>query len=328
MTLPGVAGGAVPSKDTFAAEVRHFLTSKPRQLPSRALYDALGSLLFETICELPWYPITRAERRLLTTYRNQIFREAGWPDRLVELGCGNGEKLALLLGPNDSAHPARGLKRIDLIDVSGAALGNASRLIHDLQHVTPVTHQAEYEAGLMEVARSRSGSDRMVVLFLGSNIGNFDPGAAAQFVESIRALLRPDDVLLIGADLVKPEQDLLLAYDDPLGVTAAFNKNLLLRLNRELGANFDLQHFDHRAVWNADASRIEMHLVSREQQRVKVPNAFIAIDLAAGEMIWTESSYKYQPEHFERMLRAAQFDAAQRWIDREGQFLLVAARAS
>jgi L-histidine N-alpha-methyltransferase len=165
------------------------------------------------------------------------------------------------------------------------------------------------------------------VLFLGSNIGNFDPPGAAAFLATIRSALRVGDSLLIGADLVKPEHEILLAYDDPLGVTAAFNRNLLVRINRELGATFDVEGFSHRAVWNGEASRIEMHLVSERPQRVDIPAAGLSLAFAAGETIWTESSYKYDTDSFDAMLSAASFSTTTRWVDHEGRFLLTVARA-
>jgi L-histidine Nalpha-methyltransferase len=315
----------VADRASLASDVRHFLMQTPRQLPSRALYDTLGSALFDAICELPWYPVTRAERRLIAGYRGEIFETAGLPDRLVELGCGNGDKLSLLLGPAEE-FDALGVRRIDLVDVSKSALVLASRQVAEGRKVTIVTHQQRYEEGLISVEASRRAGERVCVMFLGSNIGNFDPPAADAFLAAIRATLQPDDVLLIGADLVKPERDLLLAYDDPLGVTAAFNKNLLVRVNRELGGTFDLKGFDHRAVWNSDASRVEMHLVSRGRQRVDITEAGLSIEFRPGEFIWTESSYKYEIKAFAATLRNAGFQPSRPWIDREGQFLLVLAQ--
>lgn len=312
---------------SLAADVRHYLTATPRQLPSRALYDTLGSALFDAICHLPWYPITRAERRLIATDGKAILEGAGFPDRLVELGCGNGEKLALLLGPGD-AMPYDGLRRIDLVDVSASALAAAARLLGENRDLVVVTHQQRYEEGLRQAADSRVPDERFCVLFLGSNIGNFDPPGAAAFLETMRRTLGAGDTLMIGADLVKPERQLQRAYDDPLGVTAAFNKNLLVRLNREMGANFDITAFDHRAVWNSTESRVEMHLVSRAAQHIDIPAAGLSLDLQSGETIWTESSYKYDIRGFEDMLGRAGFEPTRHWIDREGQFLLVLAYAS
>jgi L-histidine N-alpha-methyltransferase len=306
----------------LATEVRHFLSQQPRQLPSRGLYDTLGSALFDAICELPWYPLTRAERRLIVAHRGEIMREAGSPARIIELGPGNGSKLDLLLG---EAHHASGVRRIELIDVSPSALRDSSRRVSEERDVTVVTHRARYEDGLAAAARSPLGGERTLVLFLGSNIGNFDRPEAAAFLQTIHQSITPGDSLLLGVDLVKPERELLLAYDDPLGVTAAFNKNLLVHLNRELGASFDLAAFDHRAVWNPADARVEMHLVSRQAQRVAVPRAGLAIDLAAGETIWTESSYKYRLSAVQQMLTTAGFHARAHWIDGEGQFLLALA---
>ena len=312
---------------SLVADVRHFLLQSPRQLPSRGLYDELGSSLFDAICHLPWYPVTRAERRLIATHRHEILSCAGWPDRLIELGCGNGDKLLLLLGPH-RASTERGVRRIDLVDVSPLALATAARAVGDDRDVVVVTHQLRYEDGAARAAASRLPGERIALLFLGSNIGNFDPPGARQFLETLRKTLRPGDCLVIGADLVKPEHELLLAYDDPLGVTAAFNKNLLVRINREMGGTFDITAFDHRALWNADESRVEMHLVSRKPQHIDIPAAGLSLDLRAGDSIWTESSYKYDPSRFSDMLRRSGFAPARHWIDDEGQFLLVVASVS
>jgi len=325
MRLVGTDLGSL-ALQSLASDVRYYLTQSPRQLPSRALYDTLGSALFDAICQLPWYPVTRAERRLIDAHRAEIFDAAAHPDRLVELGCGNGDKLNLLLGPR-GVRGWRLPRRIDLVDVSASALSAASRSVGEDRDLVVVVHEAPYEDGLVRAADARVPDERVGVLFLGSNIGNFDPPGAAAFLATIRRALRNGDSLLIGADLVKPEKELLLAYDDPLGVTAAFNRNLLVRINRELGATFDVEGFSHRAVWNDEASRIEMHLVSAHPQHVDIPAAGLALAFAAGETIWTESSYKYDTDSFDAMLSAAGFATARRWVDDEGQFLLTVARA-
>jgi uncharacterized SAM-dependent methyltransferase len=164
-------------------------------------------------------------------------------------------------------------------------------------------------------------------LFLGSNIGNFDPPGADAFLGNVRAALAAGDTLLIGTDLVKPERDLLLAYDDPLGVTAAFNRNLLVRINRELGADFDIGAFHHRALWNAPESRVEMHLVAASPQRVRIPSSSLEVVFEAGDTIWTESSYKYRPGDVVRMLERAGFRWVERWIDEEDGFALTLVEA-
>src|ERR1700704_1815239 len=267
MSTPhSAASHNVPLADNaFASDVEYYLTLEPRQLPSRYLYDALGSALFDAICELPWYRITRAELGLLGTHGSAIFAHAAPVSRIVELGPGNGSKmLTLIEAGRSSSRPVHVPVDLHLIDVSAKALDEASHALATLDDVEIVKHQATYETGLTEVARTGA---RTLVLFLGSNIGNFDRPGADEFLGRIRAALEPGDDLLLGADLVKPESELLLAYDDPLGVTAAFNRNLLVRINRELGGNFDVDAFGHRAVWNRRESRVEMHLVSRRGQR-------------------------------------------------------------
>jgi len=176
--------------------------------------------------------------------------------------------------------------------------------------------------------RERFTGGRSLVLFLGSNIGNFDPPCADAMLQQIRATLAPGDAVLIGADLVKPEGDLLLAYDDPLGVTRAFNLNLLARINRELGGDFDLGGFRHRALWNGEASRIEMHLVSVRTQRIRVPAAQIDLMMNEGDAIWTESSYKYRPDEVVQMLERSGFRRLRQWVEPSGQFALTLVEAA
>lgn len=302
----------------FAADVKRDLALSPKQLQSKYLYNALGSSLFEAICRLPWYRITRAESRLLRRHAETIVAHLR-DGTIVELGCGNGEKLIVLA---EALQARGGSARVHLIDISSQALEQTERRLDRFEHFSVLGHRSTYEEGLRTAASQRAGESPMLVLFLGSNIGNFDPPAADAFLQRIRSSLRPGDVLLLGADLVKPEPDLILAYDDPLGVTAAFNKNLLVRLNEELGGHFDLGAFEHRAVWNAAAQRIEMHLVSTKAQRVVIDAAESSIDFSRGEYIWTESSYKYEPEQITAMAARAGFGLLRQWIDREAQFAL------
>jgi dimethylhistidine N-methyltransferase len=318
----------------FAADVQYYLRQRPRQLPSRYLYDDLGSALFEAICRLPWYRITRSEDRLLAAHRDEIFASLGLPRRgagatpalrtIVELGSGSGEKLRTLL--DTPMLDADGLA-IHLVDLSAHALELSARTLEHFPQVEVTMHRLAYEPGLVEAARRFDEAGRVLVLFLGSNIGNFDPPASLEFLLAIRGQLRAGDALLLGADLVKPEADLLLAYDDPLGVTAAFNRNLLVRINRELGGDFAIEHFAHRAGWNAAASRIEMHLVARTAQRVRVAAAEVDVVLKAGECIWTESSYKYRQEDIHALLAESGFRAASQWIDAADAMALTLAEA-
>lgn len=302
----------------FAEDVRRDLQLRPRQLQAKYFYDALGSQLFEAICDLPWYRIPRAERALLERHAEAI--GAVLPDltTLVELGCGSGAKLALLVERMRRARPML----VRLVDISPTALELSARTLGRLSHVSVVGHRAPFGPGLRDAVAHRPAQGSMLVLFLGSNIGNFHTTAAAAFLRDVRASLRPGDGFLLGADLVKPERELLLAYGDPIGVTAAFNKNLLDRINRELGADFDLAAFDHVPRWNAEAARVESHLVSRRDQVVHVPASDLTVHLAAGESIWTESSYKYEPASLVAMGRAAGFACGGQWIEPEARFAL------
>ena len=309
------ASGGEPG--AFAADVARGLALSPKRLEPKYFYDALGSQLFEAICALPWYRITRAEGDLLA--RHATAMTAALPDltSVIELGCGSGEKMALLLG----GLPRRAWPvRVHLIDISATALALSSRAVGALPQVSVVTHRAPYEVGMRQAAASRLRHGSTLAVFLGSNIGNFDRTEADAFLRGIRRMLRPGDGLLLGADLVKPAADLILAYDDPLGVTAAFNKNLLVRINRELGGAFDLDDFAHEARWNAAASRVEMHLVCRRAVRVPIADAAVSVTFEAGESIWTESSYKYTPERIRAQAERAGFDAAEQWMDGDAGF--------
>jgi L-histidine Nalpha-methyltransferase len=236
---------------------------------------------------------------------------------IVELGCGSGEKIVILA----EALQASGRHgRVHLIDISRQALEQSERTLGRLRHISVVGHRETYEVGLWQATRERDAHNPVLVLLLGSNIGNFDPPAAQEFMRAIRAALQPGDALLLGADLVKPEADLQLAYDDPLGVTAAFNKNLLVRINRELGADFDLDAFEHVAIWNPAHKRVEMHLESRVTQAATIKGRRIAF--AKGERIWTESSYKYEPSDIEAMGETAGFSTTEQWIDGSAGFAL------
>jgi L-histidine N-alpha-methyltransferase len=302
----------------FAADVRRDLALNPKQIQSKYLYDALGSCLFEAISRLPWYRITRAEGRLLSRWAAQVVAPLTDPLTLVELGCGNGEKIAMLA---EALRSRRRPVSVHLIDISPTALEQSERTLGRFEHISIVGHRVTYEEGLRRAAAGR-GRGTMFVLFLGSNIGNFDPPASHEFLSEIRRALRPRDALLLGADLVKQERELQPAYDDPLGVTAAFNKNLLVRINRELDGNFDLHGFDHRAIWNQAESRVEMHLVSCRAQQVAIPRAGCDVRFEAGEFIWTESSYKYTPEQVLAMGAAAGFRSLEQWIESDARFAL------
>jgi dimethylhistidine N-methyltransferase len=305
------------TREGFAADVAFYLQQKPRQLPSRYFYDGLGSALFDAICRLPWYWVTRAETALLARHARGILASLPRPLNVAELGGGSGDKLALLLERSGER-----LRRVHLIDISPDALMNARARLAMLPGTPPVTtFRGTYEEGLSRLATHR-GHGAWLVLFLGSNIGNFDPPGARQLLRRIRASLVEGDSFLLGTDLIKPPRDLLLAYDDPLQVTAAFNRNLLRRINDELGGTFDLDGFAHRAVWNGAERRVEMHLVSNRRQLVRVAALDLEIVFACDEWIWTESSYKYDPDSVLAEGRDAGFRDGVQWIDKAAGFAL------
>lgn len=321
------AGSSSPehARSPLASDVRAGLARAPRRLSSRYLYDDLGSALFETICHLPWYRITRAESALLDRHAGEIAARSGPAPFVVELGPGSGDKLRRL----GTAFAACGRAvHLHLVDISSGALASARRALSDLDGVSITADHATYEAGLARVDRVRPPGLSMLTLLLGSNIGNYERDEAVALLRRIRTAGRRGDWLLLGADLVKPEADLLLAYDDPLGVTAAFNKNLLFRMNTELGADFDLSSFDHVARWNAEHARVEMHLVSRSLQRVQIPGAGLTLRFEAGETIWTESSCKYTPASLAALTAEAGFALNAHWTDHEAGFALALFQAS
>jgi dimethylhistidine N-methyltransferase len=301
----------------FAAEVRAGLCRDgQKELPSKYLYDDVGSALFEAISVLPEYGLTRADERLLRSYAAEIAHHLPRPVIVSELGSGSGRKTRPLL----EALSAR--QRVDYypIEISAAALHMTRRELGDMQRVSIVGMESEYLSGLAEVAARRRGGQHLLVLFLGSTIGNFDPGADVQFLIDVRQRLSPGDSLLLGADLVKPRQQLIAAYDDPAGVTAAFNLNLLARLNRELGAAFDLRAFRHEARFNEQTSSIEMHLRSLRHQAVKFAQGDFQVTFEAGETIWTESCHKYSIPELARLASATGFRIEAQWVDDEWPF--------
>jgi L-histidine Nalpha-methyltransferase len=263
-----------------------------KELPSKYLYDELGSALFDAICLLPEYGLSRAGMRLLQHYSQEIVSLLPAPVMVAELGSGSGQKTRLLL----EALSRRQRVNYYPIDISGSALSRCEQEIGQIDRVSIVGFERAYLDGLQEVAARRRDGEQILVLFLGSTIGNFDRPAGDQFLQEVRRILRENDALLLATDLEKPIEKLLLAYDDPAGVTAAFNMNLLSRINRELGADFDLKQFRHVARYDDSERRVEMHLLSKVWQRVTIREAGFSFHLREGETIWTESSHKYNPK--------------------------------
>jgi len=301
----------------FAADVRASLT-KPgqRELPSKYLYDEVGSALFETICVLPEYGLTRADARLLQKHAGEIVRRLPSPIQVAELGSGSGKKTRWIL----EALSRRQEIYYYPIEISPYALAACEKELGQIDLVSIVGYEQPYLEGLRAVAEGREEQDHLLVLFLGSTIGNFDREAGEEFLREMRAFLRPGDALLLGTDLEKSVELQLLAYDDAAGVTAAFNMNLLARINRELGADFDLSCFQHEARWNYAERRIEMHLRSLRRQTVRIPAAGVRVMLDEDETIWTESSHKYRAEEIPGMAERTGFRCDGQWIDREWPF--------
>jgi dimethylhistidine N-methyltransferase len=308
----------------FAACVRECLTkSRQRELPSKYLYDEVGSALFETICVLPEYGLTRADARLLRDHAQEIVDLMPSPIQVAELGSGSGKKTRWIL----EAVSRRQRTYYYPIEISSSALAACEKELGQIDYVSVVGYEKPYLEGLRAVAQRREDGEHLLVLFLGSTIGNFDRDAADAFLREVRSILQDGDALLLGTDLEKNVDQQILAYDDPAGVTAAFNLNILARINRELGADFDLKQFRHEARWNEVDRRIEMHLRSLRRQVVTIAAAGVRLMLNEGETIWTESSHKYRPEGVISMAERTGFRIDGQWIDQEWPFaqnLLVA----
>jgi len=301
----------------FAADVRESLT-KPgqRELPSKYLYDEVGSALFEAISVLPEYGLTRADSRLLQQFATEMVGRLPSPVLVAELGSGSGKKTRWIL----EALSRRQMTYYYPIEISPHALAACEKELRQIDLVSVLGYEQPYLEGLRSVAEGRAGHDHLLVLFLGSTIGNFDRDAGDTFLREMRATLRQGDALLLGTDLEKDVELQLLAYDDPAGVTAAFNLNLLARINRELSADFDLTCFRHEVRWNSTDPRIEMHMRSMRRQSVHIPAANLRISLDEGETIWTESSHKYKAEDIPGMAARAGFRCEAQWIDPEWPF--------
>lgn len=310
---------AIPSNVTyeFAADVRAGLThTGQKELPSKYLYDDVGSALFEVISHLPQYGLTRADERLLRRHASEIVDRVAGPVAVTELGSGSGRKTRWLL----EAFCKRQRTSYYPIEISHSALVMCQRELSDIDAISIVGLEREYLDGLLVVAACRKPGQRLLVLFLGSTIGNFDRPAGIHFLSEIRRTLQSGDALLLGTDLEKPSWQLLQAYDDELGVTAAFDLNLLARVNRELAADFDLTQFAHFARLNHEARSVEMHLRSKRRQIVSIPAAEIVVEFQQDESIWTESSHKYSAEEIFKMAQNAGFRCEVQWIDEQWPF--------
>ena len=301
----------------FAEEVSAGLT-KPgqKELPSKYLYDEVGSALFEVISVLPEYGLTRADQRILRQHAESIVARIPSPVVVAELGSGSGRKTRWILEALARRQPTL----YHPIEISPSALAMCERELYRLDSVSILGFEAEYLDGLRRVASRRESGQRLLVLFLGSSIGNFDRQPGEEFLRGVRQTLAPGDALLLGADLEKPVSQMIRAYDDPIGVTAAFNLNLLARINRELDGDFALSQFRHVARYDTENRRIEMHLLATVNQAARIRKAGLTVRLREGETLWTESSHKYNREEVVQMGERAGFRCDGQWVDLEWPF--------
>jgi dimethylhistidine N-methyltransferase len=300
----------------LAEDVRRGLLTQPKRFLPKYFYDQLGSQLFEAICLLPEYYLTRAENEILERYADEIVGSVTGEVTLLEMGSGSASKTRLLI-------EALLRKQAELlfipVDISASALDSSSRiLLQSYPNLRVEAYAADYFAGLAELRKKARA--RTLALFLGSNISNFDPDEALKFLQALRQVLHAGDALLLGADLKKDKVTLEAAYNDALGVTAAFNLNVLARINRELGGNFDLRAFQHRAFYNETLGRVEIYIESMREQTVAISQLEMEVSFHEGEQIHTENSYKYDPNDIARLAKETGFVHDRTWLDSQGRF--------
>jgi len=318
LRIVGPTAGA-PRSESLAEAVRRGLTARPKSLPCQFFYDAEGSRLFEQICALPEYYPTRTEDAILREHADAMVagRDDGGLPALIELGSGSSTKTRRLIGALLDRH---GRLHYYPIEVSPTILADSARsLVDEFPQIRVTGYADDYREALDGLAKRLEGRPKLV-LFLGSSLGNYAPAEAVALLKAIARALGPDDRLLLGTDMVKDRAVLEPAYDDAAGVTAAFNRNLLARINRELGADFDLSAFDHRAAYRDDLERVEMHLVSRADQSVRIPGAGLVARFAEGEAIHTENSHKYTSESLQMLATRSGFVEEAAWSDALGWF--------
>ena len=304
--------------ESFVQDLVQGLGSKPKTLPCHWFYDKIGSQLFEEICELPEYYLTRCERSILEKRAGDIAGVFEAPTTLVELGSGSASKTRVIIEAFLERH---GRLVFAPIDISRSMLEeSAELLLDDYPELEIRAFAGRYESGLEHLAK-RQRSPRLT-LWLGSSVGNLDRAQAALFLRRMRSGMGAADRLLIGIDLRKDRLMLEAAYDDSRGVTARFDLNLLARINRELGGHFDCASFAHRAIWQADLGRIESHLISRKTQRVRIDALDLEVSFAAGETIHTENSYKYSLEEIDWLAHEAAMACEAQWLDEGGLYSL------
>ena len=300
----------------LAEDVRKGLEAHPKRFLPKYFYDELGSQLFEAICLLPEYYLTRAENEILKHYADEIAAAVEGKKTLVEMGSGSASKTRLVI---EALLREQDELLFMPVDISATALESSSRiLLQSYPRLRIEAYAADYFAGMAELAKKPRG--RTLALFLGSNISNFDPEEAVRFLRAMRSVLQKGDALLLGADLRKEAAALEAAYNDALGVTSAFNLNVLARINRELGANFDLHKFKHHAFYNQDQGRIEIYIQSLADQIVKIEKLDLEVEFHAGELIHTENSHKYDEAGINQLANETGFRRSRTWLDSQERF--------
>ena len=300
----------------LAEDVRSGLTAHPKRFLPKYFYDDLGSQLFDAICLLPEYYLTRAENEILGRYADEIAASISGQKTLMEMGSGSASKTRLVI---EALLREQSELLFIPVDISATALENSSRiLLQSYPRLRIDAYAADYFAGLAELGKKQLGPT--LALFLGSNISNFDREEALRFLRAMRAVLKQGDALLLGADLKKDRSILEAAYNDALGVTAAFNLNVLARINRELGANFDLHKFRHKAFYKEAIGRIEIYIESLEAQKVFIESLNLEAEFSAGELIHTENSYKYDLSDIARLATTTGFTCTRTWLDSSERF--------
>jgi len=301
---------------TFAEDVAAGLGASPKRLNSKYFYDAVGSALFDAITYLPEYYLTRAETDVLREWGWEIVRALGNPGEFIELGSGSATKTRLLI--EETLRVQRTL-RYSPIDISAEALrAAASSLVDSYPALRVSGYVGDYLSVLDTPHLNRD--DRVLVMFMGSNIGNYEPAEAVALLRRIAAMLKPADGLLLGADLKKDRRELLLAYDDPAGVTAAFNKNILARINRELGGSFDVKNFEHVVEYEEERGGLHSYLAAATEQNVNIGEIGLQLHFEPGDRIHTESAYKYSPQSIAQMAASAGLSVARSWTDPAQRF--------
>jgi L-histidine Nalpha-methyltransferase len=300
----------------LADDVRKGLTAHPKRFLPKYFYDELGSQLFEAICLLPEYYLTRAENEILQNYSDEIAAAVEGKKTLVEMGSGSASKTRLVI---EALLREQNELLFMPVDISATALESSSRiLLQSYPRLRIEAYAADYFAGLAELGKKQR--DRTLALFLGSNISNFDPEEAIRFLKAMRSVLEKGDALLLGADLKKERHILEAAYNDALGVTSAFNLNVLARINRELGGNFELRAFRHHAFYNEALGRIEIYIESLLNQRVRIAKLDLDVEFSVGELIHTENSHKYDQAGIEQLAATCGFERTRTWLDSQERF--------